>query len=244
VETLCGAAEGLLHVINDILDFSKIEAGKMTLEHIPFSLPRLLDELGKLMAPQAGAKGLALQCRAAASVPAVVVGDPARLRQVLVNLLGNAVKFTSQGSVTLEAARVDLESTDRRANLHFRVRDTGIGIPTSRQQRDQAVRRDWTWAEHLFSTGAGNGRTDLGREHAGRREHVPVYVRFRDSGDGESSGTDGRRCGRTTRSADSPGRRQSRKPETGHGDARQARSPGEGGSHGCGGCRGLGGRRI
>jgi len=134
VETLCGAAEGLLHVINDILDFSEIEAGKMTLEHIPFSLPRLLDELGKLMAPQAGAKGLALQCRAAGSVPAVVVGDPARLRQVLVNLLGNAVKFTSQGSVTLEATRIDPESTDRRVNLHFRVRDTGIGIPKEQQQ--------------------------------------------------------------------------------------------------------------
>ena len=86
MEALCGAADGLLHVINDVLDFSKIEAGKMTLEHIPFSLPRMLDELRKLIAPQAAAKGLVLQCRADESVPAVVVGDPARLRQVLLNL--------------------------------------------------------------------------------------------------------------------------------------------------------------
>jgi signal transduction histidine kinase/CheY-like chemotaxis protein len=134
VETLCGAAEGLLQVINDILDFSKIEAGKMTLEHIPFSLSQLLDEVRKLMAPQASAKGLTLQCKRAESVPAVAVGDPARLRQVLVNLLGNAVKFTSHGSVTLEVTQISSELPDQQANLHFRVRDTGIGIPAESQQ--------------------------------------------------------------------------------------------------------------
>jgi CheY-like chemotaxis protein len=106
----------------------------MTLEHIPFSLPHMLDELRKLIAPQAGAKGLGLQCQADKSVPIVVVGDPARLRQVLLNLLGNAVKFTSHGSVTLEVTQIALEPADRQANLHFRVRDTGIGVPKEQQQ--------------------------------------------------------------------------------------------------------------
>ncbi len=133
VDSLCGAAEGLLHLINDILDFSKIEAGKMTLERIPFPLPRMLDELGKLMAPQARAKGLDLRIDTAGGVPAVVVGDPARLRQVLVNLLGNAIKFTSDGSVTLEVAWVPTESDSHEANLRFLVSDTGIGIPAEHQ---------------------------------------------------------------------------------------------------------------
>jgi signal transduction histidine kinase/CheY-like chemotaxis protein len=134
VETLSDTAEGLLHLINDILDFSKIEAGKMTLERIPFSLIRTLDELRKLIAPQAGAKGLSLRCQAADGVPMAVVGDPARLRQVLVNLLGNAVKFTSHGSVTLEVTQIASEPESQRVNLHFRVRDTGIGIPPEQQQ--------------------------------------------------------------------------------------------------------------
>ena len=134
VETLCDTAEGLLHLINDILDFSKIEAGKMTLERIPFSLPGTLDELRKLIAPQARAKGLDLRFDAAEDVPTVVVGDPARLRQVLVNLLGNALKFTSHGSVTLEVTRVASKSESHGANLRFRVRDTGIGIPREQQE--------------------------------------------------------------------------------------------------------------
>jgi signal transduction histidine kinase/AmiR/NasT family two-component response regulator len=157
LETLCGAAEGLLHVINDILDFSKIEAGKMTLEHIPFSLPRMLDELRKLIAPQADAKGLALQCKTDESVPPVVVGDPARLRQVLVNLLGNAVKFTSNGSVTLEVTHLTLESPDRQANLHFRVRDTGIGIPKEQQETifEAFGQADSTVTRRFGGTGLG-----------------------------------------------------------------------------------------
>jgi signal transduction histidine kinase/ActR/RegA family two-component response regulator len=134
VETLRATAEGLLQVINDVLDFSKIEAGKMTLEHTHFSVSRMLEELRKMLAPQAGAKGLRLECRAAGNVPDVLVGDPARLRQVLVNLLGNAVKFTLHGSVGLEVTRVDREPSDRQATLQFRISDTGIGIPIEQQQ--------------------------------------------------------------------------------------------------------------
>ena len=134
VEILCGTAEGLLHVISDILDFSKLEAGKVTLEHIPFSLPRLMDEVSKLIGPQAAAKGLDLQCVTDKGVPAIVVGDSVRLRQVLVNLLGNAVKFTSKGSIRLEVSHIDPQGADQQVDLHFRVRDSGIGIPKEQQE--------------------------------------------------------------------------------------------------------------
>jgi signal transduction histidine kinase/CheY-like chemotaxis protein len=134
LEALAGTAEGLLHIINDILDFSKIEAGKMSVEQIPFSLPRVLEEVCKLVAPQAGLKRLGVECQLAESVPAEVVGDPARLRQVLVNLLGNAIKFTAHGSVTLEVTQIVSEPGSQRANLLFRVCDTGIGIPREQQE--------------------------------------------------------------------------------------------------------------
>jgi signal transduction histidine kinase/CheY-like chemotaxis protein len=134
VQTLCGTAEGLLHVINDILDFSKVEAGKLTLERTPFSLRLVLDEARNLIAPLAGAKGLAFDIHASNDIPEVLMGDPARLRQVLINLLGNAIKFTESGSVGLEVTRTESEQAGHRANLHFRVRDTGIGIPEDQQE--------------------------------------------------------------------------------------------------------------
>lgn len=129
VKTLSSSAEGLLHVINDILDFSKVEAGKMTLEETPFSLHELMDDVRNIVAPQAGAKGLILACRISDAVPAVLAGDPARLRQVLVNLMGNAIKFTTKGSVSLEVSPYGSDLPADRVTLHFQVRDTGIGIP-------------------------------------------------------------------------------------------------------------------
>jgi len=134
LETLCGTAEGLLHVINDILDFSKVEAGKVTLEKMPFSPRLMLDETRKLMAPQASAKGLAFEICTSSDIPAVLTGDPARLRQVLINLMGNAIKFTMAGSVVVEASRTVSTTAGHQATLHFRVRDTGIGIPKDQQE--------------------------------------------------------------------------------------------------------------
>jgi CheY-like chemotaxis protein len=130
IKTLQSCAEGLLGVLNDILDFSKIEAGKLSLESIPFSLRRTVDDVCKLVLPQARAKGLALDCDVAPNLPDVVVGDPTRLRQVLTNLMGNAVKFTETGSVKLwvAPAQSDHAVTPERANLVFEVADTGIGI--------------------------------------------------------------------------------------------------------------------
>jgi signal transduction histidine kinase/CheY-like chemotaxis protein/HPt (histidine-containing phosphotransfer) domain-containing protein len=125
--TVDQSGESLLSVVNDILDFSKIEAGKMLLVAEPFNLGENLGDTVKSLAIRAHKKGLELICRIAPDVPAVVVGDSGRLRQIMVNLVGNAIKFTSAGEVMVN---VDLESlTDDRVTVRFSVRDTGIGIP-------------------------------------------------------------------------------------------------------------------
>ena len=120
------SSEALLRVVNDILDFSKIEAGKLLIEHIPFHVGNTLDETLKALALRAHDKGLALVCEVGAEVPMAVVGDPGRLRQILVNLIGNAIKFTAQGQVVL---RVRTHSQDASGLvLHLAVCDSGIGI--------------------------------------------------------------------------------------------------------------------
>ena len=126
LETVKMSADSLLTVINDILDFSKIEAGKIDLEAIDFNLRDSLENTLKTMALRADGKGLELLCEIAPDVPEVVKGDSVRLRQVIINLLGNAIKFTSKGEVAL---RVRVESREGRAHvLRFTVADTGIGI--------------------------------------------------------------------------------------------------------------------
>ncbi len=122
------SGEHLLEIINDILDFSKIEAGKLQLEHVPFDLREAVEAAAGLMAPGAHAKGVELICQVEPEVPTRVFGDPARLRQVLLNLTGNAVKFTGEGHIALlvSAGRRDSSS---RAVIGFSVVDTGVGIP-------------------------------------------------------------------------------------------------------------------
>ena len=125
------SAETLLNVINDILDFSKIEAGKIELEARDFNLRTVLEETLVTMAVPAHKKGLEVLLQVSHGVPMILTGDAGRLRQVLVNLLGNAVKFTEQGEIVL---RVDVETDDEKeAEIHFSVRDTGIGIPEEKQ---------------------------------------------------------------------------------------------------------------
>lgn len=132
-ETVRTSGESLLTLINDILDFSKIEAGKMSLDPIDFSLRDNIKDTLSTFSVRAIQKGIELLCHVMDDVPDDLVGDPGRLRQILINLLGNAVKFTHQGEVVL---RVDVESReDGVVVLHFFVRDTGIGIPPSK--RDQ-----------------------------------------------------------------------------------------------------------
>jgi signal transduction histidine kinase/DNA-binding response OmpR family regulator len=132
-EIVKSSAEALLEIINDILDFSKIEAGKLRLEHIDFELHRLVDEVVGLLAGSARKKGLELASWTAPSVPQAVRGDPTRLRQVLMNLVGNALKFTERGRVAL---RVELaEELAGAARVRFVIEDTGIGIDPERAKK-------------------------------------------------------------------------------------------------------------
>ncbi|HXG35244.1 MAG TPA: response regulator [Bryobacteraceae bacterium] len=126
-EVIRTSAESLLALLNDILDFSKIEAGKLTLETLDFDLETVIDECAALPAQRAQEKGLEFVCSLAPDVPVYLRGDPWRLRQILLNLGGNAVKFTHEGEVVV---RVNLEEeTEQEAVLRFSVKDTGIGIP-------------------------------------------------------------------------------------------------------------------
>ena len=131
-EAVLSSGESLLDLVNDILDFSKIEAGKLDLETLNFDLRGLLDDLAAAMALRAEEKELEFVCSIAPDVPAFLQGDPGRLRQILTNLMGNAVKFTHHGEIIVKASLV-LE-TDSAAVIRFSVRDTGIGIPTDKRE--------------------------------------------------------------------------------------------------------------
>jgi signal transduction histidine kinase/CheY-like chemotaxis protein len=130
--TVRSSAESLLTVLNDVLDFSKIEAGKLTLDPISFDLRDSVEETIRAVALAAGEKNLEFVCDVEPDVPEDVTGDPTRLRQILVNLTGNAVKFTDRGEVSVH---VGVESfREPSVTLHFAVRDTGIGIPADKQE--------------------------------------------------------------------------------------------------------------
>jgi signal transduction histidine kinase/DNA-binding response OmpR family regulator len=127
------SADALLSILNDILDFSKIEMRKLELEQVPFSVRDHAAELLKPLALRAEQKGVELICHVLPDVPSVVVGDPGRLRQVLVNLVGNAIKFTERGQILVQ---VEVESQrDDESILHYIVSDSGIGIPADKQQQ-------------------------------------------------------------------------------------------------------------
>jgi len=132
LETVKLSADSLLTVINDILDFSKIEAGKIDFEMIDFNLRETLELTMKIMAFRAEEKGLELLCEIAPEVPEAIQGDSTRIRQVVVNLIGNAIKFTDAGEVALKVQSTQSEEGDNM--LHFTVADTGIGIPAEKQR--------------------------------------------------------------------------------------------------------------
>jgi len=155
LKTVRQSAESLLGLINDILDFSKIEAGKLALDRLDFNFRDILQATTTSLALGAEQKGLKLSCIVCPDVPARVTGDPARLRQIIVNLLGNAIKFTHQGQVTL---RVDVEgSEDEYLLLHFVVADTGVGIPQGKQAIifEAFSQADSTMTRRFGGTGLG-----------------------------------------------------------------------------------------
>ncbi len=137
-EIIRSSGDALLTIINDILDFSKIEAGKLDLENTPFDLRECMESAIDLLATPAAEKKLDLAVEVGENVPAAIVGDVTRLRQILINLLNNAVKFTEQGEVVLTVHKEKGEEgaeTGKPIRLHFAVRDTGIGIPADRIDR-------------------------------------------------------------------------------------------------------------
>ncbi len=133
LETVKSSGDGLLSIINDILDFSKIEAKKLDLEHTAFDLRDDLGDCMDILSFRGHRKGLEMACRVKPDVPDHLVGDPGRLRQIIVNLVGNAIKFTEQGEIVLSVATKSLDADQ--VVLEFSIRDTGIGIPPEKQAR-------------------------------------------------------------------------------------------------------------
>ncbi len=153
--TVSESAESLLRLLNDILDFSKIEAGKLALDSMPFRLRECLGDTMHALAVRAAQKRLELACHIQPDVPDGLTGDPGRLRQVVVNLVGNAIKFTETGEVVVSAEL--LSETDGDCTLRFTVSDTGIGIPAEKQELifDAFAQADTSMTRRFGGTGLG-----------------------------------------------------------------------------------------
>ncbi|MBL8850406.1 MAG: PAS domain-containing protein, partial [Planctomycetaceae bacterium] len=172
LRTVQESAESLMGLINDLLDFSKIESGKIELESEPFDVRAWLGDTIRALAIRADARGLELVCHVDDRVPAVVVGDGLRLRQIIVNLVGNAIKFTEQGEVVLDVACAGEDEQD--VQLKFAVRDTGIGIaPEHREKIFRAFEQaDMSTTRRYGGTGLGLAISSRLAEFMGGRIHV------------------------------------------------------------------------
>ena len=155
VSTIRSSGETLLAIINDILDFSKIESEKLDLEERPLALKLCLKQVIDLLAPKAIAKGLGLHWHVNGQVPAYILGDPTRLRQILLNLLGNAVKFTKSGEIRLEVAATKVDGVEETYDLRFAVADTGIGITRSQNLFQLFTQLDASKTRQYGGTGLG-----------------------------------------------------------------------------------------
>ena len=179
------SGESLLGVLNDILDYSKIEAGKLELESIDFDLRESVEEVMQLFAESAHQKGLELSCQLDEDVPTALQGDPGRLRQILTNLVGNAVKFTERGEIFVRVSALEREEDYGR--LCFEVHDTGIGIaPEIREHIFEAFSQaDGTTTRRYGGTGLGltiskqlcemKGGEISGGEHTWEGQYFPVH---------------------------------------------------------------------
>lgn len=197
LHTLRHSSESLLRIINDILDFSKIEAGKFTIEHIPFDLRLTIEDTLDILAPTAQGRQLELVGLIDAQTPRTVVGDPGRIRQILTNLVGNAIKFTEQGEVLIQVLQTDENS--EAVSLRFEVIDTGIGLsPEAQAKMFQAfTQADSSTARKYGGTGLGltickrlvelmGGQIGL-QSIAGQGTCIWFTVRFGTQGDAPSA---------------------------------------------------------
>ncbi len=158
IGTAKSSAEHLLTVLNDILDFSKIEAGRLELESVPFDLRDVLGQAIRTIAVQAHAKGIEILLRVASKLPETLVGDSARLRQILLNLAGNAVKFTGEGGeILIDADSEPGGNRDSAVTVHFSVSDTGIGVPADKQRAifEPFAQADGSTSRKYGGTGLG-----------------------------------------------------------------------------------------
>jgi two-component system, sensor histidine kinase and response regulator len=155
LKAIRNSAQSLMSLINDLLDISKIEANKLEIERIPFSLSDVVFDAAAILAPQAHRKKIELICEIPPESAVEVIGDPVRLRQVLVNLIGNAIKFTSRGEIAVSVRRA--EETESEILLEFAVRDTGIGIPKDKLETifDAFIQSDGSMTRLYGGTGLG-----------------------------------------------------------------------------------------
>ena len=239
LEMVKTSADSLLAVINDILDFSRIEAGRLDLELVDFSLRETLGDTMHALALRAHGKGLELATRAHRDVPDALLGDPMRLRQIIINLVGNAIKFTEQGEVVVNIEAKSRESGE--VTLQFSVADTGTGIPLEKQRAifDSFSQGDGSTSRMYGGTGLGchrlpsgrdDGRRDLGRERGWSGQylllHAAVCAGERPAGVPHFPATR-----RAARSLDSVGRRQRHQPADSRGDAHWLAYETHGGGH-------------
>ncbi len=184
LEAVMNSAESLLTIINDILDFSKIEAGKLDIESISFNLRDTVDETIQSLAIKASDKGLELVSHVLPDVPDCVKGDPGRLRQIIVNLVGNAIKFTEKGEVVLSVEKI--EETEKDVTLHFSVTDTGIGIPKDKQKLifEAFTQADGSTTRKFGGTGLGLAISNQLVSMMGGRMWVESPVKQRGTNEG------------------------------------------------------------
>ena len=194
LKTVKSAADNLLGILNDLLDFSKIEAGKLELDAGDFSLRAALADTLRTLAMRAHKKGLELLSHVQPEVPDALVGDASRLRQVLLNLVGNAIKFTEEGEVVVRVEPDGQPAADGEVGVRFAVTDTGIGIPPEKQEAIfRAFEQEDTSTTRKYG-GTGLGltiaarlaalmkRVDRRREPAGPGQHLHVHGAVRPSG--------------------------------------------------------------
>ena len=196
IRTANDSAEALLAIINDILDVSKIEARGLALDRAPFNLRDTVEDAVKLLAPRAHEKGLELACRILPEVPDALVGDPGRLRQIVVNLVGNAIKFTERGEVIVEVALERLDGGPGRPAVHglrhrhrHRAREAVAdfrGVRAGRRVHDAAVRRHRPRPDDLRAAGGADGRPHLDRERARQGQPLPLLGALRPAAAGDA----------------------------------------------------------